>query len=324
MAQNNSGESATFFSPDGKVISAADEVSTSALGSRPQTRTANSDAPAPAESRKNVSSGAASGPAKRVDPTSPLEEQADDLADMIHERFMRLLNARLEQTGGSLNEDDVEELSHEFRDQLSDVREVFLNAVSSHVQSTQREREHNERQATFERLMVHRFENRFAPDHVVAKDNSKLSRRMLPGFFNALTLLLGPQKLNRYKEKSSLVKNVLKDKLGDDYSWSKLYASPHARKISLRAQIDIAKHFENLDKRIAWLVALVNSNMIPTDDHRPAAGWSFTDSAARQLLKDLFADLAAAMGNKGAKDALERELGTDSVAAIRTVLKQIY
>lgn len=320
MAENNTGGSATFYDPDGKIISSSDEVTSTALGTRPRPKRSASERPSeqsrPSEPATDVTS--------HVDPATPLEQQADDLADMIHERFMHLLRDRLEETGGSLNEDDVEELSHEFRDQLSDVREVFLNAVSSHVQSEQRDREHNERQSTFERLMVHRFENRFAPEHVVAKDASKLSRRMLPGFFNALTLLLGPQKLSRYQEKSSLVKNVLKEKLGDEFSWTKLYGSPHARKISLRAQIDIAQHFQNLDKRIAWLVALVNSNMIPTDDHRPSAGWLFTDSAARQLLKDMLTDLASAMSNKGARDALERELGADSVAAIKNVLQQVY
>ncbi|MEQ8666762.1 MAG: hypothetical protein RIC16_13660 [Rhodospirillales bacterium] len=324
MAENSNGGEATFFTPKGKVLSSADEVTAGKLGRRPEVRNGVTGSAATGSSQHKKPTRKPRVVPTKVDPTSELEQQADGLADMIHERFMHLLRGRLEETGGSLSEDDVEELSQEFRDQLGDVREVFLNAVSSYVHSNQQQREHNERKASFERLMVHRFENRFAPDHVVARDSSKLSRRMLPGFFNALSLLLGPEKLSRYKEKSTLVKDVLREKLGDEFSWTKLYSSPHARKLSLRAQIDIAPHFQNLDKRIAWLVALVNSNMIPTDDHRPAAGWSFTDAAARQLLKDVFADLAAAMGNKGARDALERELGADSVVSIKTVLQQIY
>jgi len=303
---------ATFYSADGKIISKTDEVTSSALRSRGQSSAGDK----PPKVKKM--------PVNTVDPSKPLPEQADDLADMIHERFMTLLTDRLEETGGSLNKDDVEELSREFRENLGDVQEVFLNAVESQTKAAMPNREQNERASTFERLMVQRFENRFAPEHLVAKDPSKMSRRMLPGFFNALSLLLGPRRMSRYQEKSTLMHNVLKDKLGDEFSWTKVYSSSHARKIALRAQIDIAKHFDNVDKRLAWLVSLVNSTMLPTDPGRPSAGWSFTEDAARQLLRDMFTDLAAAISNQAARDALERELGSENVLQIRKVLQQIY
>lgn len=306
MPDQSTTGGATFYSPDGTVISSKDAVTASALGSRPAAK------PAPREL------------VNTVDPSQPIEDQADDLADMIHERFMTLLNDRLAETGGSLNSDDVEELSREFRENLGDIREVFVNAIETQTQAEIPNRDEVERASTFERLMVQRFENRFAPDHLVAKDPSKMSRRMLPGFFNALSLLLGPRRMGRYQEKSTLVRNVMKDKLGTEFSWTKLYTSSHARKIALRAQIDIAKHFDNVDKRVAWLAALVNSNMLPTDPGRPSAGWSFSEDAGRQLLRDMFSDLAAAVSNAGTCEALERELGQEGVAQIRGVLQQIY
>lgn len=308
---------AIFYSPDGKIISQPDDATTRPLGSRPQTPMAQETHVDECARDKGVNVNA-------IDPDKPVAEQADDLADMIHERFMTMLTDRLQETGGSLNADDVEELSKEFRDNLGDVRDVFINAVDSHTKAEIPRREEVERESTFERLMVQRFENRFAPDHKVAKDATKMSRRMLPGFFNALSLLLGPRRMTRYQEKSTLVRNVLQEKMGNEFSWTKVYTSAHARKIALRAQIDIVRHFDNTDKRVAWLVALVNSNMIPTDPGKPAAGWSFTEDAARQLLQDMFADLAAAISNDAARDSLERELGADGIAQIRSVLQQIY
>lgn len=304
---------ATFYSPDGTIISSTEKATAPTPDARQD----------PAGEPNQQPAGRRQSMGHSIDPNSPIEDQADDLVDLIHERFMTLLRNRLEETDGTLNTSDVDRLSAEFLDRLDDVREIFINAVESHTHAQQPEREHNERHATFERLMVQRFETRFAPDHVVARDPSKLSRRMLPGYFNALSLLLGPQRLSHYREKSSGVRRALEEKLGDDFSWPKVYGSSHARKIALRAQIDIARHFENVDKRVAWLVALVNSNMIPTDHHRPAAGWSFSENAARQLLRDILSDLAAAMNNKATRDALQRELGEEPFAQIRGVLKRL-
>ena len=171
--------------------------------------------------------------------------------------------------------------------------------------------------------MVSKFENRFAPEHVVARQPDRLSRRMLPGFFSAMSMLLGSEKLRRYEERAGTVAGALRNRLGDDFTWDSVYRSTDARKIGLRALIDISWHFRNLDKRVAWLTALINSNIIPQPGG-PAEDWALTEDTARLMLRDLFGDLVTTLSNKAAHDALVRELGRERVTALKAFLHALY
>jgi len=321
---------AVFFNPDGTVIDSVDEVTQPALARRRTTKPEGNEAVKPAEAKsagkrtgKPVKKPASAAKPSEIRTDGSAEDIADDLGDMIHERFMSMLKDKLAENDGYLSDDDVEEMSQELRGQLSDIREVFVTAVESNAKARIARRERTDRSESFKRFMVSKFENRFAPETVVARDAEKLTRRMLPGFFSAMFMLLGPDKLERYEQRAGTITDALRNRLGDDFTWERVYKSTDARKISLRALIDMSWHFQDLDKRIAWLVALVNSNMIPDPDG-PAEEWLLTHDSARAVLRDIFSDLVTTLSNKSAHDALVRELGKDRVTTIKAFLHNLY
>ncbi len=329
-ASSGASSGTMFYSPDGKMIDSADASDVPALGNRRSKRAKQpTDSRPEAEAVPDPQSGRArKEPADGAPPASSkaggsAEDIADELGDAIHERFMSALRDKLIANDGYLSDDDVEEMSQGLRDQLSDIREIFLDAVDTHARSRVTRRETADRKQGFKRIMVSKFENRFAPEHVVARQPDRLSRRMLPGFFSAMSMLLGSEKLRRYEERAGTVAGALRNRLGDDFTWDSVYRSTDARKIGLRALIDISWHFRNLDKRVAWLTALINSNIIPQPGG-PAEDWALTEDTARLMLRDLFGDLVTTLSNKAAHDALVRELGRERVTALKAFLHALY
>lgn len=261
---------------------------------------------------------------KRLSKTPPgsAEAHADELADAIYTKFMTLLSDRVSDNGGSLGAEDVAELGAEFRAQLGDIKDTFLAAVESYTLSRQRDRAGNNRENVFQRIMVHRFEKRFVSDGGLKDKPDHLLRRMLPGFYSVLSMMFGAPDLARYERQSNLLVERLTKEAGGPVDWGDVYKAPESRRLALRAQIEIAQHFKDTEKRLDWVIAMINSNLIPAEEGRAAAGWSFTRKAAEALLCDLFHDLRAALQNKAARERFIDELGADTVKVLDRVTQR--
>lgn len=248
------------------------------------------------------------------------EDYAEDIADLIEQKFMGLLRQRLAQGDGSLNEDDLAEMSTEFRAQMGEIRTIFLDAVKSYANASQRSVNEEHRKNAFHRLMVHRFESRLAPDTALDKTPDRLSRRMLPGFFSMLSLMIGQENLAKCHREADALAARLRAEMGDKFDWAEVYASKEGRRIALRAEILMARNFRDVEKRIDWLIAFINGNLISIGSSRPGAGWSFSEAAARSLLRDLFAGIRATMVNKVRRDALANSLNESTINQLRDLV----
>ncbi len=250
------------------------------------------------------------------------EDQADELADAIYTKFMSLLSDSIAEKGGNLTMDDVAEMGEAFTEQLSGIKETFLSAVESYTMAREQNRVSSERGNVFHRIMVHPFEARLTTEKDLKDKPDHLSRRMLPGFYNVLSMMFGPPKLSRYEQKAKTVVDHLLKQNNGEIEWEDVYKSHEMRRISLRSLIDIAKHFKNTEKRLDWMVAMVNSNMIPLEDGKLSAGWQFTRETAEALLRDLFHDLHHALQNQAARQKFSEELGADTVGVLDSVTRR--
>lgn len=250
------------------------------------------------------------------------EQHADDLAEAMYTKFMSLLTDTMTEKGGTLSMDDVAEMGEAFRNQMGEIKETFLSAVESYTQAREETRVNSERGKVFHRVMVHQFENRFVNEKTLKEKPDYLSRRMLPGFYNAFSMMFGPPKLERYERQANMVLDRLRKETNGQLEWHDVYITPEARRISLRAQIDIARHFKDVDKRLDWLIAMVNSNMIPLEDGRISSGWSFGREAAEALLHELFHDLRTALHSEATRQKFADELGGETVKILDNVMKR--
>jgi hypothetical protein len=137
-----------------------------------------------------------------------------------------------------------------------------------------------------------------------------ISRRILPGFFVAVDMMLGPELVEQYQTRCQDIINRLSGGDRSRISWDEYYADPEARKLVLDAQIKMALHFRELDKRIVWLTTLIN-NHVGTTAH-PASVPAITPRDTTVLLSLLFKDLSDWLSTEKGREAVFRQYGSDA------------
>ncbi|NQV44948.1 MAG: hypothetical protein HQ501_08595 [Rhodospirillales bacterium] len=249
-----------------------------------------------------------------------VEGPADELADTIYNKFMTLLSDHIAAKGGSLTMDDVAKMGEEFRSDMDVIKQTFLNSVETYSLARERSQITRSRGQIFNRIIIQRFEHRLTDEDALKNKPDHLSRRILPGFHSTLSMMFGPPKLERYEQQARHILDRLREENGGQIEWSALYQAPESQRIALRAEIDIAKHFKDTEKRLDWMVAMINSNLIPADDHTVSAGWAFTREMAEAILSDLFQDLRKTITSSTAKKKFIEELGEETVGVLENVV----
>lgn len=195
--------------------------------------------------------------------TNAARKHADDLGEALYDKFMQILQGKVAEKDGQLTPQDIEAMGQAFRNELEQIETIFLEAVETFTIAREKNRIEQSRGNLFQRLMVNNFEQRFADENTVNKRPELLSRRMLPGFSSVLLMMFGKQKLAAYERRVSDLIDELRLEGGGHVDWGDVYKSPKARRICLRAEVEIALYFKDIDKRFQWMIAVVNSNLIP-------------------------------------------------------------
>lgn len=249
-------------------------------------------------------------------------KHAEELGEALHAKFMQLLTDKVRDKDGHLTPADVEEMGEEFRHEIQTIETAFLEAVQTYVLAQAEGRTSQSRSNFFHRLMVGNFEHRFADEKALKSQPELLSRRMLPGFFSMLSLMFGAPKLDDYEQQMTKLIDRLRQKNGGHVDWKEVYNSPEARQIALRAEIEIAQYFDNVEKRFAWMIAVVNSNLIPTDEVQSGSPWVFNAAAAENLLAGLFRDVRPALEHEDSRQTFIERMGPETVGTLEKVVQR--
>ena len=74
-----------------------------------------------------------------------------------------------------------------------------------------------------------------------------VTRRMLPGYFTAIGMLLGPDNVTSYHERCRGIVARLKSEVGEEqFNWDQFYAERDALTVRLDAQVIIAAQVQRL------------------------------------------------------------------------------
>jgi len=248
-----------------------------------------------------------------------VEAHVDELSKALHDKFVHMLEKRIEETGGHLTAKDVTEMSEEFTAQLEDIKTVFLEAVESYVETRDKGAVDTSRGNQFCRLMVRSIEDLFCEDRALKYKPDGLSRRIMPGIANMLLMMLGQEKMATYEKRVSDIVTRLNRESKGDLRWEDVYKTTEAKRIALRAEIELAQYFRDTEKRLQWLIAMINSQLIPIEDGHKGAGWELTAPAAEKMLAAIFADLRRALGNEKARRTFTAKMGENAVAVLDKV-----
>jgi hypothetical protein len=223
--------------------------------------------------------------------------------------------------GGKLTLADLERLADDFHDKSAALRQAFEMTFEAYARARERAKVAQNRQYPFNRLLVRRFE------HLLARgDGPGIPRRVLPGFFMAVEMMLGPQVHDAYQEHCRAIVERIREAQGGKFGWPDLYADAEAATLAFDALVAMAAYFADFDKRARWFLTVVNGNLGPA--HAGAtpeqAAWQLNDVAFRGLLAALFADLRDSVATAVARTTFAERYGVEKCRAVTDAVARIY
>jgi len=245
------------------------------------------------------------------------------LAETVVRSFCDRLVAEANRRGGVLTLQDIESLNEEFAGKTEALQAVFEKSFEDYVRARERASFLQTRNYPFDRVLVRKFEHLFADGK--DPDPTKLSRRMLPGFFMAMNKMLGPEVIETYQERCRKIVQRIRLGRDDNFDWNEIYADRDAKALALEAEVTIAGYFEDVDKRSAWFIEIINNNLAPALPGAPprASSWRMMDGGFRRFLRALLADLKTELATSDGRTRVTERYGIETCLKLADVLRNI-
>ncbi len=179
------------------------------------------------------------------------------------------------------------------------------------------------RNRPFDRILAKRFAHLF-PARVGddgSREGSLLSRRMLPGFTEAVTKMIGPDLYDQCQHKAQAV--VEAHRRGDEtIDWEAIYADATGKALVSDVLVVMAHYFSAFRKRRDWFITVVNMNLAPARPGTADAAWELGERGFHALMVALFHDLADDL-RRGNGRALKQRYGPQTVDDVRRFLRRL-
>lgn len=226
------------------------------------------------------------------------------------------------QNGGTLSLQDIDAMEQELATKSQEMEAQFEAALENYASAIDQQKWNLERANPFSRLMVKQFSHLFKEP----AGRKSVHRRMLPGFYQAISMLLGPESVGRYHERcEGIVARIQADLNDRPFDWEMFYNEKDALTVSLDAQLLIAAGFQDYDKRAKWFQELVNSNLTPPtyDASAGERSWILSEQGFRRMLDALLGNLRKVMSTDKGRERMMKRHGRDAVAVALTTLKRL-
>ncbi len=252
--------------------------------------------------------------------------QSRALAETVVASLVERLLAEARRKGGTLSLDDLHALARELQGKTETLQAIFQESFEAYVRAREHGTWEQSREFLFDRLIVRKFAHLFPQDQATKLGGGIISRRMLPGFFIALGMMLGEEVVQSYQERCRRIIERLTDPETDELDWYWAYDDDEANAVVLEALAAMAFYFDSLEKRVGWFVELVNDHLAPADLKREgddAATWMFTHHDFMRFLKALFRDLREAMETEIGRLRITRMHGAEACAKLADIMARI-
>ena len=278
--------------------------------------------PAPQPAPKPVVQSQKPKPAPKVKNPASTKEVSKAMATSSVGSVVGSMREKALQNGGTLSLQDIDAMEQDLAAKSQEMEAQFEAALQNYASAIDQQKWNLERANPFSRLMVKQFSHLFKEP----AGRKSVHRRMLPGFYQATSMLLGPETIGSYHERcEGIVARVQADLDDVPFDWEMFYGEKDAITVSLDAQLLIAAGFQDYDKRSKWYLDLVNSNLTPPSDDASAGekAWSLSEQGLRRMLDALFGDLRKVMSSEKGRERMIKRHGRDAVSVALTTLKRL-
>lgn len=279
-------------------------------------------APAPAPVAQPVPAPAPKPAVAKVKNPASAKEVSKALASDAVGSVVDKLRATAMAQGGVLTLNDLDSMQTAMAEQMRDIEKQMEQAFETFTVATERAKWEPERNDVFYRLLVKQFSHLFKEP----VGRKTVCRRMLPGFFMAVVMLLGPNVVEGYHDRCrGIVARLKTEHGGEPFDWDRYYTEKDALAVLIDAQLTIAAGFADYDKRMQWFMTLVNSHLAPIaeSDSEAVRRWELAEPGFRRMLDALLGNLRKVLSSDKGRERLMKRHGAETVTQALTALKRI-
>lgn len=246
------------------------------------------------------------------------------MAEAVISAFAATLKSEARKKGGFLTLPDIEDLDVAFQEKISELTKVFEHSFNDAAREQEDLKWQQIKRPAFDRLMVKRFADHFMVKDAEGVPHGTFSRRILPGFFLALNMLMGPDAMEEFHGRcDAIMARVMKGIVPVD--WDLLDHNDDMNDVILDAQLAMLWQFSDTKKRADWFIKLVNANLAPA--HEGAAQvevyWELDHRSFLIMINGLLSDLKQVVHEPQAWKRLKRRHPDINQAEIFEILERL-
>jgi len=261
---------------------------------------------------------------KKKKKKSPAQE-SQELAESVVLSFTYRLIDEARAKGGYLSVSDLKELNKDFEKKTEEMKVAIEKSFDDYITDHERKSWLNSRTRPFDRMLVKTFSHLLEDESRKIKRSELVSRRMLPGFFVALNLMLGTDIRDSYQGKCRAIVKIIGQQNGRDFDWDDIYENEDARAIVFDALVDIASNFSDLNKRRDWFVDLINSHQEsqggPVDEE--IEPWAITHEGFDEFFQALMSELRVAVSMEAGRSLITRRRDEETTKNLIKLIKKL-
>lgn len=262
-------------------------------------------------------------PPRRSTPSTLSPEQGRTIAETMVGSFLERMKAEAQRKGGSLTLTDLEALDLEFEQKTAALQELLEQSFQEYLRAHALGKRPERRHSPFDRLIVTPIEHLF-PRRGPIPTKPVLSRRILPGFFMAVSMMIGADAIEESRRKAKDIFERVGATSAGDAGWKPFLSNAEAQRLLADSLIGMAVHFANPDKRATWFMAVINNHLSPPHaEPGIASTWKLGRPAYERMIDALFSDLRAAAVTAKEREALTRRFGPETCASIVTIMRAL-
>ena len=245
--------------------------------------------------------------------------------DLFVDRLLQ--EARPGEDGKGLDGNDITGLASAFKDDDERLLNHVLPLADGWLGEIERELWDQTRKRPFERLLVKRFSHIFPP--VVSLDlPATVSRRVIPGLFLAFEMIAGPEFMEQCQGAGRGIFKELRSARGEEFRWNDYYDDQAANELVDDLMVIVARSFKDFDKRLNWLLELINSHLAPPEGYEyeghQDTPWALHPDGAREMLRALFTGLREKMADADNHRHMQRRYGENACELLEAVVGDLY
>ncbi len=226
--------------------------------------------------------------------------------------------ARKKNAGAGVRKlEDLRNMADRFRKSQRSAPPLFESSFFSCNQARLNSAWKDDRGDNLLRLLVEQIFPLFVEEGGPEPERGGLSRKMLPGLFKAIMLIVGTPALEDCDRKCFIIVQRLRKGLGDDFKWDDFFGDADARQILIRILADLAHSFEDFSQSREWFIGVVNKDYFGGEDGaRPGvAEWRFDGDQFATFARYFFVPLIEAMA--GGEERAGIAVRFDDAALVR-------